>query len=133
MCRGINFCTNKIKKIILHGLSKTILTNHLWKGGRPSLNTRALCKRGTARPECLVFNKEKRNTIEATLCEIKYFKVVSAEVIFCIDTKIGIIANIFTSRPTHKKRRELADSLSKMLIIVIIKNPVKADINIINL
>jgi phenylpyruvate tautomerase PptA (4-oxalocrotonate tautomerase family) len=58
---------------------------------------------------------------------------VSAEVVFCIDTKMGIIASIFTSRPTHKKKRELADSLSKMLIIVIIKNPIKADINIINL
>jgi hypothetical protein len=44
-----------------------------------------------------ILKNAKRKTTEATLWEIKYFKVTFAEVIFCTDTKIGIIASIFTS------------------------------------
>jgi len=132
-CKGINFWTNNTNHSLRYGPVITILPNHLWKGGTPSLNKINTPHKRLIAVEEKISNIKyapKKKT-EAIVWEIKYFILSSDEKKESPEASRGKTAIMFISNLTQINKMDWVDSAIKILLNIISQNPAIGVKNII--
>lgn len=134
-CKGINFWINKIIHSWVRGLIREMLTNHLWKGGKPNLNIikRIIVWERKEEPNILITKYKIKNITDATLWEMKYFNLTSEDKKESLAAKRGKAAIIFISNLTQRKKTVWVEKANRTLKKIINQNPKAGVKNIIKL
>jgi hypothetical protein len=133
ICKGINFWIIKINIKSLYGLINKIDKSQLWNGGTPSLNRieEAKIKETIKGAQFRAPKAEKIKKIDAILCEIKYFKLISDEKKDDLALIRGKTEIILSSRLNHRKKIVCEDSAHTKLTSNKLEKPIKGVKNII--